>query len=260
MRFEELVGWAPAEPLAGGVLLCPDGPGPFPAVLYCHAHGGEYGLGKRELTEGAWWTSGPPGPALVAAGFAVYCIDMPGFGARQAEGSEEALSLAEAWHGRSLFARMLADQRGAFEYLATDPRVDAARIFTWGASMGAGLGTWLAALEPRVAGAVSLIMLADIAPMIETGAHARHGPWYTAPGLLRMGDQGDVAAGIAPRPLFVAHGGQDALTPQAAREAALAKLPPEGFTHFFQPEADHAETAEMREAALAFLKTHAHKS
>ncbi len=260
MSFEALVGWGQAAPRADGVFLCPEGAGPFPAVLYCHAHGGEYGLGKRELTEGARWTSGAPGPALVAAGFAVYCIDMPAFGARQGEGTEDGLAQAEAWHGRSLFGRMLADQRGAFEYLAARPEVDASRIFTWGASMGAGLGTWLAALEPRVAGAVSLIMLADIAPMIETGAHERHGQWFTVPGLLREGDHGDVAARIAPRPFFVAHGGQDGLTPPAARDAALAKLPRETLTTFLQPEAGHGETPEMREAALAFLKTHAHKS
>ncbi|WP_213546615.1 alpha/beta hydrolase family protein [Vannielia litorea] len=229
-------------------------------MLYCHAHGGDYTLGKRELTEGARWTSGAPGPAFLAAGFAVYCIDMPGFGARQAEGSEQALALTEGWHGRSLFARMLADQRGAFEHLAAHPRVDPARIFTWGASMGAALGTWLAALEPRVAGAVSLIMLADIAPMIETGAHERHGPWFTAPGLLREADQGDVAACIAPRPFFVAHGGADHLTPQKARDAALAKLPRAGLTTFLQPEAGHGETPEMRAAALAFLARHAHKT
>ena len=37
--------------LATFTFLAPDGAGPFPAVLYCHAHGGNYDLGRRELTE-----------------------------------------------------------------------------------------------------------------------------------------------------------------------------------------------------------------
>ncbi|MCO6384730.1 S9 family peptidase [Oceanicola sp. 502str15] len=260
MSLAALVDWAEAEPRGDGVLLCPEGDGPFPAVLYCHAHGGDYALGKAEINAGARWTSGAPGAAFMAAGFAAYCIDMPGFGARQAEGAESALAKAAAWRGGSLFAAMLADQRGAFEHLAADPRIDQTRIYTWGVSMGAALAMWLAALEPRVAGHVNITMLADIAPLIESGTHDRHGPYLTVPGLLREGDQGDVAATIAPRPMFVAHGGQDALTPEPAREAALAKLPRKNLTAFLQPEAGHGETPQMRAAALAFLARHAHKT
>ncbi|QDC11191.1 hypothetical protein FHY55_19000 [Oceanicola sp. D3] len=260
MSFEALVGWTAAEPLSSGVFLCPEGDGPHPAVLYCHAHGGDYALGKEEVNRGARWTDGPPGAALSAAGFAVYCVDMPGFGARQGEGTESALAKAEAWRGGSLFARMLADQRGAFEHLAADPRVDGTRIYTWGVSMGAALAMWLAALERRVAGHVNITMLADIAPLIASGTHDRHGPYLTVPGLLREGDQGDVAAMIAPRPMFVAHGERDGLTPKDARDAALAKLPRAGLTTFLQPEAGHGETPEMRAAALAFLARHAHKT
>jgi len=262
---EALVGWGAEAPAGEMAMHCPEGEGPFPAVLYCHAHGGEYAIGKEELTRGARWTAGPAAPDLLAAGFAVACVDMPGFGARQVEAPESALAKAALWRGGSLFGEMLATQRAALDRMAADPRVDATRLYTWGVSMGAALGSWLAALDQRVAGAVNITMLADIAPLIEEGAHDRHGPYLTVPGLLAHGDQGEVAALIAPRPFFVAHGGQDHLTPPGARDPALATLrgawgdSPALDIHA-EPEAGHGETPKMRAAALAFLARNAHKS
>lgn len=109
-------------------LLRPEGDGPHPAVLYCHAHGGDYALGRREITEGAPWLAGPPAPDLVAAGFAVLCLDMPSSGDRQSEGSESALVKAGLWHGRPLFAQIVGTQLTAFGWLAARREIDADRI------------------------------------------------------------------------------------------------------------------------------------
>lgn len=254
----------PAGPAADdipGLLLLPEGKGPFPAVLYCHSHGGDYSQGKSELVAGTGWTLGPYAPDLLARGFAVHSLDMAGFEERRGDGSESALSKAELWHGRTLFGRMLGDLRSGLDTLAAHPDVDARRIFTLGGSMGGAHALWLAAIDARVAGAAHMFVCADLAMLVATGQHDRHGPYLTVPGLLVHGDIGDIAGLIAPRPQFAATGGQDRFTPKAARlpaEARLRNAYGTGPLHLMhEPDTGHKETYGMRRAVLDFLTTHA---
>lgn len=254
-------GAADGQRPEAATLLLPDGDGPHPAVLYCHAHGGDYTLGRRELAEGARWLSAPYGPDLVRAGFAVLCADMPGFGDRQSEGSESALSKAGAWFGRPLFGQMVHAQLNALRWLRRDRRIDAARIAVVGTSMGAALAMWVAALDREVRACVQLCMLANLGPLIETGAHDRHGTYLTVPGLLRVAEVGQVAALIAPRAQFVGLSAHDAFTPPAARDPALATLraayagAEDRLCVHVSPDSGHEETPLMRQAVLSFLKS-----
>lgn len=242
--------------------LTPAGPGPFPAILYCHAHGNAWEIGRRELLEGRpALRCGPYGPVLTGAGFAVLCLDMPGHGERRAEGSESALTKAALWRARTLMGEMLADLRAGFEVLSAHPLVDAARIGTLGLSMGGTHAYWLAALEPRVAAVAHLCVLADMGPLIARGAHDLHGPYMTVPGLLADGDMGDVAGLVAPRPQLVVLGADDPLTPEAARQPALARLraayahtgASAGLGIHVAPDAAHWETPGMRAEVMGFL-------
>ncbi len=239
--------------------LRPDGPGPHPAVLYCHAHGGNYTIGRRELTEGRPCLHSPYSGDLLEAGFAVLCIDMPCFGDRQGEGTEDALSKAGLWHGRPLFGQMIGEQLAAFDWLSSHPETDRLRVATLGISMGAALAMWVAAVERRVSACVQLCMLADMDPLIRRAdGHDRHGHYLTVPGLLGHGDMGDVAALIAPRPQFVAHGALDDLTPPDARDAALRRVnaayrPFGSLETFLSPDHGHFEPPELREAVMDFL-------
>jgi len=244
-----------------GRYLRPAGPGPHPAVLYCHAHGNRYETGAAELTEGRPALQGAYGPALADLGIASLAIDLAPFGARQGEGPETALAKACLWHGRPLMGQMLAELHAAFGWLDARPEIDGARIATLGLSMGATHAYWLAALEPRVAGCAQLCVFADIAPLIATGAHDLHGPYMTVPGLLAAGDMGDVAALIAPRPQLVGLGADDPLTPPAARDPALARLRATygaaGALEVHVAEGTgHVETPALRAAVLAFLAWH----
>ena len=82
------------------------GTGKRPAVLYCHAHGNRYDIGKAEIIDGRRALLDPPlGVALAEQGYIVLCVDMTGFGDRRKEGSEEALAKAALWQGRSLSGR-----------------------------------------------------------------------------------------------------------------------------------------------------------
>jgi dienelactone hydrolase len=245
--------------------LRPAGPGPFPAVLYCHAHGNRYDTGAEELILGRPALLSPYGPTLADHGIASLAIDLAPFGARQGEGPEGALAQAALWQGRPLMGQMLADLQVAFGWLAARPDIDATRIATLGLSMGGTHAYWLAALEPGIAACAHLCVFADIAPLIAAGAHDLHGPYMTVPGLLAEGDMGDVAALVAPRPQLVCLGAEDPLTPESAREAALARLTagyagcPERLQVQVMPGCGHRETPEMRTAVLSFLARSLHR-
>ena len=203
------------------------------------------------------------GPLLAARGYlVVLCIDVAGFGERQAgrrgrrarQGGLVARADAVRRHAGGSFGT-------ALDYLCGRPDVDSARIGTLGISMGATHAYWLAALDKRIAAAAHLCVFSNIAGLIEAGEHDLHGIYMTVPGLLKYCDMGDVAALVAPRPQLVGVGATDPLTPPGALEPALATLRDayaeaelsDRLTILVSPDTGHVETAEMRNAVLAFL-------
>ncbi len=240
-----------------------DGSGPVPAVLYCHAHGGRYDIGRRELFDGRAALQSPYAADLRALNCAVLCLEMPCFGERR-EPAESALSKAHLWHGRTLFGRMIAELVAGIDYLAAHPGIDAGRIGTVGISMGGTHAWWLAALEPRIRAAVTLCCFADLACLIASGAHDGHGQYMTVPGLLQHTSTGRLAALAAPRPLLVCVGLRDWSTPADCFDKARSEVEQgyagsgaSGAVDFcVDPDAGHEETPSMRSAALSFLGRH----
>ena len=127
--------------------------------------------------------------------------------------------------------------------------------------MGATLGYWLGAVEPRVAAVAHLCCFADFGPLLESGAHDLHGVYLTVPGLLALASNGEIAGTIAPRPQFVGLGADDPLTPPEAREPALARLraayaaagAEAALRVRVEPNVGHRETPEMRAEVMRFL-------
>lgn len=232
-------------------------------VLYCHAHGGRYGIGKTELISGRPALLGPYLPLFVERGWGVLCLDMPCFGART-QMDENATAKARLWHGRTLFGQMLGEQRAGFDWLTTQPDVTPDKIAVMGISMGGTLAWWLAALGLPVRAAVSMCCFADMARLIETGVHDGHGNYMTVPRLLTLGSTGDVCGLAAPTPLLHCVGFGDWSTPKAAYlraksdlEAAYARQGAEANLQFHEAEEPgHEETPAMREAVLRFLDDH----
>ncbi|HRO10284.1 CocE/NonD family hydrolase [Amaricoccus sp.] len=243
-----------------GFLLEPDGGGPAPAVLYVHAHGWRYDIGAREAVDGQAALAGPMGPALARAGFRVLAIDMPCFRGR-AGTPESAAAKAALWRGGSLAGQMLGELHSALDWLAGDPGTDPGRIAVFGLSMGATLGYWLGAVEPRLAAVAHLCCFADFAPLIESGAHDLHGLYLTVPGLVSRVSNGEIAGMIAPRPQFVGLGEADPLTPPEAIGPALATLraayaaagAERALRVRLEPGVGHRETPEMRAEVMGFL-------
>jgi dienelactone hydrolase len=244
-----------------GVLLRPALPnGRCPAILYIHAHGGRYAMGCSELTDGRPALQSPLGPVLAGMGCVVLSIDLPCFGAR-ATVSESAAAKALLWHGHSLAGQMLGELSAALGWMVSRDDVDPARVGAFGLSMGATLGIWLAAVDPRLRFLAHECCYADFATLVETGAHDLHGIYLTVPGLLERTTTGAIAGLIAPRPQLVMVGDQDPLTPPVAVDRALADTraayqaagAPNALVLHREPASGHVETPAMRERLLAFL-------
>lgn len=233
---------------------------PGPAIVYIHAHGGRYDIGADELMNGRPSLNGPLGPVLAEMGFAVLCIDLPGFGGR-AQVSESALAKKALWFGRSLAGQMIGELHSAFQWLSKQDGVDPTRVGLFGISMGATLAYWLAAAEPRVAALANLCCFANLDGLIETGAHDLHGIYLTVPGLLKIASNGKIAASISPRPQFVGIGDQDPLTPRRATDPALAELrigyrdAMQNLQIFRDQNTGHTETPDMRRGVVEFFKS-----
>ncbi len=246
-----------------GVLTRPSGDGPWPGLLYIHAHGARYEIGADELLNGRPALLGPLGPVFARMGFVTLMIEMPAFGTRS-QPNEVSRTKALLWHGKSLAGQMLGEQHAAFGWLAAREDVAADRIGVFGISMGATLGYWLAAVEPDIACVAHLCCFADYGKLIDTGAHDLHGIYLTIPGLLDLASNGEIAGRIAPRPQMIGIGDTDPLTPPEAMDFALAETrsaytarsASDRLVLVREADSGHVETPAMREAVLAFFKTY----
>ena len=207
--------------LAGDIYYPSDTPAgkKLPTVIWLHGY--SYPLGymwdyHQELH---------PILGLVHAGYAVLAYDQSGFGSRLTETGP----FYERYPGWSHMGRMVEDARLAIDALSSDSLVDSQRIYLFGYSIGATVGLYTAALDPRVKGVVSI---AGFTPMrtdtaqTGTGGVARYS--NVRDFLPRLGffvghesqipyDYQDLLGMIAPRPVLI-------VQPQLDREATPADV------------------------------------
>jgi hypothetical protein len=106
--------------------------------------------------------------------------------------------------GMSIIGMHTWDNMRLLDYVLTRFDVDSERIGTIGLSGGGGSVMWLSALDQRVHASV-------ISCHLQACRDGRFGCiCNAAPGLLKVADRGDIGALIAPRPLFIEAGRQDA--------------------------------------------------
>lgn len=236
-------------------------PGPAPAVLYNHSHGGGYEIGKAELIAGRSYLQPLPyAQALTQQGWVALCIDHWCFGERAHETELETFK-AMLWQGRVLWGMMVHDSMRALDWLASRPDVDPERIGTLGMSMGSTMAQWLAALDERVRATVDICCLTDYHTLLAERGLAGHGIYYFVPGLLRHFTASAVNGLIAPRAHLAVAGVRDPLTPVAGLDVIERDLD-RAYSQAGHPErwrlirhdAGHQETPEGRAEALAFLR------
>ena len=235
--------------------------GPLPAVLYNHAHGGDYLLGKDELLNGRGALLQPPyAEELTRRGCVSLCIDAWAFGDRRGRPESEIFKHM-LWMGQVMWGMMVFDSLRAIDYLVSRPEVDAGRLGTIGLSMGSTMAWWVAALDRRVKVCIDLCCLTDFQALIEARGLDRHNFYYYVPGLLKHFSTADINSLIAPRPHLSLAGNFDLLTPPAGLERVDAELrrayEAEGAADAWQLlryDTGHYETPTMRKEIVSFLK------
>lgn len=235
--------------------------GRVPAVLYNHAHGGDYPLGKDEFIRGRSAIQNPPyAEVITSLGWCGLCVDTWVFGER-ARRTEMDTFKEMLWKGQVLWGMMVYDSIRAVDYLVSRPEVDGARLATLGLSMGSTMAWWLAALDERIKVCVDICCLTDFQALIEADNLKGHGIYYYVPSLLKHFTAAQINALIAPRAHLSLAGNLDALTPPAGldridrelKQVYAAAGRPETWK-LLRYDVPHEETPEMRREIIAFLK------
>lgn len=235
--------------------------GPRPTILYNHAHGGDYKLGKEELVSGRPALQNPPyAEVLTSMGYNALCIDTWCFGHRW--GRPESVVFKEMlWRGQVLWGMMVYDSIKAVDYLCARDDVDKSRIGTLGISMGSTMAWWTAALDERIACCVDICCLTDFHALIDIRGLDSHGLYYYVPGLLKEWTTAKINALIAPRPHLALAGSYDVLTPPHGLDRIDAELrmvyeslgAPDAWKLLRYP-CGHIETHAMRQEVIRWLK------
>lgn len=188
-------------------------------LIAIHGHGGNYDQGKEKIFK---TRSGNPtygyGLRLVEAGFAVFAIDLLGFGERQVRPLENETPWPQDMdrfifctlllHGATLAGIHLFDLSKAVDYMASrSDIVDPNCIGVIGHSMGGTLAPLLMLFDERVKVGVSASGLSTWREMIDKQVIHNYGVYL--PGLLPNGDLDDLCAQIAPRPFMMIAGEKD---------------------------------------------------
>lgn len=212
------------------MLLLPDKRAPrAPGLLYIHAHGGTYDLGKEELLKGR---SVLPAyaPVCAAKGIVTLAIDSWCFSDRKRlpdgqRGEWDTFKLM-LWKGQVLWGMMMFDEIQAAAWLRGRPEVDPGRVGAFGLSMGATKAWWLAALDPQIKLCIDLCCLTDFDELIRTNHLRGHAIYYFVPRLLKHFRTREINELIVPRPHLSLNGRKDLLTPPAGVERVRDHLRP----------------------------------
>lgn len=237
--------------------------GPAPTMIYNHAHGGDYVLGKEEFLRGRDALQQPAYALEVTRrGWCGFCMDTWNFGERRGR-TESELFKEMLWKGQVLWGMMVYDSIRGIDYLAQRPEVDAKRLCTAGISMGSTMAWWLAALDQRIKVTVDICCLTDFHALIQARGLDGHGIYYYVPGLLKHFTTAQINALIAPRAHLSLAGNYDRLTPpeglervdQELRKVYASSGSPGGWK-LLRYEIGHFETAAMRAEVFEFLERH----
>jgi dienelactone hydrolase len=122
--------------------------------------------------------------------------------------------------GRTSLGEKILDVRRALDALAQFSEVDGERVYAIGNSGGGTLAWYAACIEPRLRG---LILGSCFATYASSIGRVDHCCDNYLPGALRWFDFPDLALLVAPRPLVVVMGRDDALFPLGGVEAAFER-------------------------------------
>lgn len=246
------------------LLLHPLHEPPRGIVLYCHAHGNRFDIGKDEVLKSRPALQSPPyGEVLPAMGYAMLAIDHWCFGERALPvgRTERAMVKRLLWEGKSLWGYRVHDTLVALDWLRLQAGFAKLPVTTLGLSMGSTMAVWAAALDPTIAACIDLCCLAEFGALLANGSFDLHGEYFFVPGLLAEFSAAEISALIAPRPHLSLVGLDDPLTPPVGADSVNGALTEayrmlgcaDAWMQFQSPSA-HVETAAMRDLVLQALR------
>ena len=256
-RFEFHNG---VDALVPGMLVIPKKlKAPAPAIIGLHGHGTPTSGGKERICSDPESTQ-LIAPMLAKKGYVVAAIDAyfngdrigkgPG-GVRDGKNEQEAsLFKLYLWQGRTLWGMMLRDQQCLIDYLQTRPEIAPDRIGATGVSMGCTGSWWLAAIDDRIKAIVGAVCFTRYTELIAHGSLRAHGIYYFVPGVLRHFDTEAIYSLVAPRPMLMLSGDQDAGAPTDGVLVLESKL---GQVYNLHGKKDHFRSILYRNTGHEYL-------
>ena len=202
-------------------LLPPTGlQAPAPAVLCLHGH--SQGGKENCLHSDSGYASFAP--EFARRGVVAFCPDQIGFGERAIPDGKityNALTHGLNMLGETLIGWRYWDLLCALEIVGRLDAVDQDRVGVMGLSLGGEMTMFLAAMEERIAAACVCCYLTSHRSTFLDSPHCTCGHLWD---LARQFEHVDIAALIAPRPLFLEAGSQDPSFPSEDTEALAREL------------------------------------
>lgn len=189
-----------------------DSSGKFPAALCIHGHHST----KEEvagLTPSRYQVNF--GHTLVQQN---YLTLIPDIRYSQDMREEDFMAMSLLVHGKSLGGERVKDLVRCLTFLQNHEQVDQQRVGVVGWSMGGGLALYLSAIDERVK---LTYVSCYFGTYDQTILAVRQSSDNYIPGLKAFGELYDVAALIAPRPLFIEHGTPDREFPLESAKMAF---------------------------------------
>lgn len=200
-------------------ILRPKGGGPFPLAIAPHGHS-EFGgyVGQADTPEGRQkLIESDNDVAIQAVERGFFTIAMGTRGLFPKDGNRTSIHLNKPCHrywamnlmaGRTPMAERVWDAMQLITWATERQDVDETRVLMIGNSGGGQVTTYTAAIDRRVTVAVPNCAFS---PLIKKDLDITHCLCNLVPGIFTFGDYADVASLIAPRPLCIIHGKEDAL-------------------------------------------------
>lgn len=202
-------------------LLIPKGlDRPAPAVLCLHGH--SRGGKENCLTSDTGYASFAP--QFAERGVVAFCPDQIGFGERALP--EGKVTYNVLVHGLNMLGETLIGWRYwdlvcALDIVSELDTVREDKIGVMGLSLGGEMAMFLAAMQERIAAACVACYLTSHRSTFLDAPHCTCGHLWD---LARQFEHVDIAALIAPRPLFLEAGSQDPSFPSGDAEALVEEL------------------------------------
>jgi dienelactone hydrolase len=231
---EKVVYWTAPGSVVPAWLLIPDGGSARrPAVLCLHGHGrgkdaivGLDSEGRQREAPGEYQADFAV--QVAQHGMVALAPEQLGFGERRDPGTTSPeqytctqASMAAVLLGKTMAGLRTRDAMRGLDYLRSRPEVDHRRVGCIGISGGGTTTLYLAALDERVKAAVISGYVNTYRASIFSLAHCADN---YIPGILRYAEMADVAALIAPRPLYLQAGTLDHIFPVDATRGAAQRL------------------------------------